>query len=112
VVLALESAGADPVAEHGPVAVVVGADPVDTAGRLAVATRLREAGLAVRADLSTRRLGRQLEAAVKEGAHFAVILGDELAAGDVQLRDLDGASQKPVPLADLVSLLRRKTAGA
>jgi histidyl-tRNA synthetase len=91
--------------------VVVGAHPADTAGRLAVATRLRAGGLAVRADLSTRKLGRQLEAAVKEGAHFAVILGDELATGDVQLRDLDGASQKLVPLADLAALLHRKTPG-
>jgi len=109
VVLALEGAGAAPAAEPVPIAVVVGADPSDTAGRLAVATQLRATGLAVRADLSTRRLGRQLEAAVKEGAHFAVILGDELAAGDVGLRDLDGASQKLVPLADLAALLRRKT---
>jgi histidyl-tRNA synthetase len=112
VVLALESAGAAPAEEPVPIAVVVGADPADTAGRLAVATRLRGEGLAVRADLSNRKLGRQLEAAVKEGAHFAVILGDELAAGDVGLRDLDGASQKLVPLADLVPLLRRKTPGA
>lgn len=112
VVLALESTGAAPGEEAVPIAVVVGADPSDTAGRLAVATRLREAGLAVRADLSRRRLGRQLEAAVKEGAHFAVILGDELAAGDVHLRDLNGASQKPVPLVDLAALLRRKTPGA
>jgi histidyl-tRNA synthetase len=112
VVLALESAGAAPAAEPVPIAVVVGADPSDTAGRLAIATQLRATGLAVRADLSTRRLGRQLEAAVKEGAHFAVILGDELAAGDVGLRDLDGASQKLVPLADLAALLRRKTPGA
>ena len=80
-----------------PIAVVVGADPADTAGRLAVATRLRDAGLAVRADLSPRKLGRQLEAAVKEGAHFAVILGDELAAGDVQLRDLDGGVAEARP---------------
>ena len=112
IVLALEGAGAAPAEESNPIAVVVGADPSDTAGRLAVATRLRGAGLAVRADLSTRKLGRQLEAAVKEGAHFAVILGDELAAGDVGLRDLDGASQKLVPLADLAALLRRKTPGA
>ena len=111
VVLALEGAGATTAEESAPIAVVVGADPSDTAGRLAVATRLREAGLAVRADLSHRRLGRQLEAAVKEGAHYAVILGDELAAGDVQLRDLDGASQKLVPLADLAALLHRKTPG-
>ena len=87
----------------------MGADPADTAGRLAVATRLRDAGLAVHADLSARKLGRQLEAAVREGARFAVILGDELADGDVQLRDLDAASQKQVPLADLAALLRRKS---
>lgn len=111
VVLALESAGVAPAAEPAPIAVVVGADSSDTVGRLAVATRLREAGLAVRADLSTRRLGRQLEAAVRDGAHFAVILGDELAGGDVQLRDLDAASQKLLPLADLAALLHRKMPG-
>jgi histidyl-tRNA synthetase len=109
VVLALEAAGAPPAAETPPIAVVVGADPTDTLGRLAVATRLRAAGLAVHADLSQRKLGRQLEAAVRDGAHFAVILGDELATGDVGLRDLDAASQKLVPLADLAALLRRKS---
>ncbi len=106
-----QSSGAAPADEPVPIAVVVGADPSDTAGRLAIATQLRATGLAVRADLTTRRLGRQLEAAVREGAHFAVILGDELAAGDVGLRDLDGASQKLVPLADLAPLLRRKVPG-
>ena len=45
-------------------------------------------GLRVRADLARRKLGRQLEAAGKDGAHFAVIIGDELAAGQVQVRDL------------------------
>ena len=109
VVLALRAAGVDAAPEPVPIAVVVGADPADTAGRLAVATRLRAGGLAVGADLSSRKLGRQLEAAVREGAHFAVILGDELAAGDVQLRDLDAASQKLVALDDLAALLRRKT---
>ncbi len=112
VVLALEAAGSGAGAEAAPIAVVVGADPADTTGRLAVATRLRDAGLAVHADLSPRKLGRQLEAAVREGAHFAVILGDELADGDVQLRDLDAASQKLVPLADLAALLRRKSPSA
>ena len=108
VVLALDATGGGRPADGAPVAVVVGADPADTVGRLRVATGLREAGLPVRADLSVRKLGRQLEGAVREGAQFAVILGDELATGDVQLRDLDGGSQKPVPLVDLPALLRRK----
>jgi histidyl-tRNA synthetase len=110
VVLALEAQGSAPAVDGtAPLAVVVGADPADTAGRLRVATDLRGVGLAVRAELAQRKLGRQLEAAVKEGARFAVILGDELADGEVQLRDLGAASQKAVALADLPALLRRKT---
>ena len=111
VVLALGSIEGPATGDAMPVAMVVGADPADTRSRLRVATELRAAGLPVRVDLSSRRLGRQLEGAVREGAQFAVIIGDELAAGEVQLRDLDGGSQKPVPLADLAALLRRKVRG-
>ncbi|HET9344505.1 MAG TPA: histidine--tRNA ligase [Candidatus Limnocylindrales bacterium] len=94
-----------------PLAVVVGAEPDATAERLRIATDLRAAGLAIGVDLAPRKLGRQLEAAVKAGARFAVIVGDELADGNIVLRDLGAASQKPVALADLPALLRRK-AGA
>ena len=108
VILALAAIGVSAPAEPVPVAVVVGADPGNTRDRLRIATDLRAAGLPIRADLAVRKLGRQLEAAVREGAQFAVILGDELAAGEVQLRDLDGGSQKTVALADLATLLGRK----
>jgi histidyl-tRNA synthetase len=107
VVLAIQEAGAAPPAEPGPLAVVVGADPAATAERLRVVTMLRGEGLRARADLGVRKLGRQLEGASRDGAHFAVILGDELADGDVQLRDLQAGTQRPVPLADLVRELRR-----
>jgi histidyl-tRNA synthetase len=110
VLLALDAEGVT-VAADSPLAVVVGADPEATALRLKIATELRGAGLAIGVDLATRKLGRQLEAAVKAGARFAVIVGDELADGNIVLRDLGAASQKPVPLADLPALLRRK-AGA
>jgi histidyl-tRNA synthetase len=108
VILALAAAGVSRPDDAVPVAVVVGADPGNTRDRLRIATELRGAGLPVRAELAVRKLGRQLEAAVREGAQFAVILGDELAAGEVQLRDLDGGSQKTVALADLAALLGRK----
>jgi histidyl-tRNA synthetase len=110
VLLALEGQGAT-VAGDVPLAVVVGADPDATAERLRIATGLRGEGLAIGVDLVPRKLGRQLEAAVKAGARFAVIVGDELADGNIVLRDLDAASQKPVALADLPALLRRKTGG-
>ncbi|MDQ6795186.1 MAG: ATP phosphoribosyltransferase regulatory subunit, partial [Chloroflexota bacterium] len=105
--LALEAAGVAAVAEAAPVAVVVGADPAATGERLRIATELRAAGLPARADLATRKLGRQLEAAARDGAHFAVILGDELTDGQVQLRDLQAGSQQLLPLADLVKHLTR-----
>ncbi len=108
VVLALAAGGAAEAEVQHPVAIIVGADPSATAQRLRVATELRAAGLAVGADLAPRKLGRQLEAAVRAGAHYAIILGDELDDGHVQVRDLRAASQKLVPLADLAALLRRK----
>jgi histidyl-tRNA synthetase len=101
VVLALDEAGAVGGSDPAPTAVVVGADPDDTATRLVVATELRGAGIAARAELGRRKLGKQLEAAARDGAHFAIILGDELQAGEVQLRDLPAGTQKVVPVADL-----------
>jgi len=105
-----ESGGAPGVGAPGvaaPDVVVVSADPNDTVGRLVVATDLRAAGLRARADVGRRKLGRQLEAAGRDGAHFAVILGDELAAGQVQLRDLEAGTQRTVAMSDLARELKR-----
>jgi histidyl-tRNA synthetase len=103
---ALVAAGFE-AAEVAPVAVVVGADPEATAARLRIATELRAAGLAARADLSHRKLGKQLETAARDGAHFAAIVADELDAGQILLRDLPAGTQKAVPVADLVKELTR-----
>ncbi len=106
-VLALAETGVAAALEPAPAAVVVGADPDDTAGRLKVATDLRAAGIAARAELGRRKLGKQLEAAARDHAHFAVILGDELAGGDVGLRDLAAGTQKLVPIGDLAREIER-----
>jgi histidyl-tRNA synthetase len=107
VLLALEEQGAEAVNETPPLAVVAGADPSDTVSRLRVASLLRAEGLAVRAELAPRKLGRSLETASKEHAHFAVIIGDELAEGNVQLKDLEAGTQRLVPLVDLARELAR-----
>ncbi|MEW5989779.1 MAG: histidine--tRNA ligase [Chloroflexota bacterium] len=90
-----------------PDAVVVSADPADTVSRLRIATDLRAAGLRARADPGKRKLGRQLEAAGRDGAHFAVILGDELAEGQAQLRDLEAGSQRAIATTDLAKEIAR-----
>jgi histidyl-tRNA synthetase len=86
---------------------VVGADPAATDLRLKLATELRAAGISATADLAPRNLKRQLERAARDGAHFAVVVGDELADGLVQLRDLEAGTQRPVNVADLTRELQR-----
>ena len=110
VVLALAETTGDTALSARPAAFVASADPDDTVGRLRVATELRRAGVSARADLGGRKLGRQLEQASREDAHFAVILGDELREGMVQLRDLRAGTQHPVPLADLAREILRDEA--
>jgi histidyl-tRNA synthetase len=111
---AASSAAAFPEAEDDatgggwhPVAVVVGADPAATDARLKMATELRTADIPAMADLAPRKLGRQLESAARDGAHFAIIVGDELADGQVQLRDLEAGTQRLVNVSDLVRELQR-----
>jgi histidyl-tRNA synthetase len=110
VALVLAEQGHETPQDHAPLAVVVSADPVDTISRLRVATDLRAAGLRVRADLARRKLGRQLEAAGRDGAHFAVIVGEELTDGHVGLRDLLAGTQKAVAVEDLARDLTRAEA--
>ena len=107
ILLALEAQGTPTEAEPAVTAVVVGADPAATAARLRIATVLRAAGIAARAELGQRKLGKQIESAARERAHFAVIVGDELADGQVQLRDLQAGTQKLVAVDDLVRELER-----
>ncbi len=109
VALVLDEQGSTSIADGaaGPDAVVVSVDPADTVGRLRIATQLRASGLAARADLGIRKLGRQMEAAARDGAHFAVILDDELAAGQVRLRDLKAGTQRLVAMAELSRELAR-----
>ena len=66
------------------------------------------AGIAARAELGHRKLGKQLEAAARDQAHFAVIVGDELAGGEVQLKDLPAGTQKLVALDDLAREVARR----
>ncbi|MFI5262718.1 MAG: histidine--tRNA ligase [Candidatus Limnocylindrales bacterium] len=107
VVLALAEHGHATPAPVGPTAIVVGADPAATGVRLRLATDLRAAGLAVRADLVQRKLGRQLEGAARDGAHFAIIVGDELAHGQVLVRDLQAGTQHATNVSDLARELAR-----
>ncbi|MBA3689408.1 MAG: histidine--tRNA ligase [Chloroflexi bacterium] len=84
-----------------PLIAVVGADTDALAFRLKVAAILREEGLRVRVDGSSRKLGRQLESAAKLGARFAVLVDPLLADGIVILRDLEASEQREIRLDEV-----------
>jgi histidyl-tRNA synthetase len=108
VALALSEQGTQPHAEPWrPAVVVVGADAQDTVVRLQLATELRGAGISCRPDLTNRRLGKQLDGAAKAGAHFAVICGDELESGHVQVKDLMAGTQRQIDVTELARDLAR-----
>jgi histidyl-tRNA synthetase len=103
-VLAAAEQGAAPPAED-PLVAVVGADPEALAQRLEVASALRAAGLRVRADSSSRKLGKQLESGAKIGARFAVIVDPTLPTGSVILRDLSASEQRELPLGEVAAAI-------
>ncbi len=99
-VLAAAEKGTEPAA-GAPLVAVLSADE-GLAPRLRAAGQLREAGLRVRADGSSRKLGKQLESAAKLGARYAVIIGD---GPNVVLRDLEGHEQRELPLSEVAAAI-------
>ena len=90
VVLALEARGLLAAGTAGPAIVVAGIEPESVADRVAIAGQLRTAGASARADVSTRKIGKQLEGAVRDGALAVIIVEPD---GRLTLRDLVKASQ-------------------
>src|SRR5262249_39818119 len=81
-------------------------------GKLAafgLAEELRAQGISAGLSYGDRKLGKQLGAADRARAHFAVILGeDELASSTVTLKNLrEGGEQRRVARDELVAVLRQ-----
>ena len=72
-----------------------------------LAETLRSHGISADLSFGDRKLGKQLSAGDRAGAHYAVILGeDELANGTVTVKDLrNGADQRSMPSTELVAFL-------
>jgi histidyl-tRNA synthetase len=102
-VIAAQEQGAGAGLEPSVLA-VVSASPEASTGRLTIATALRDAGVPVRVDGLSRKLGRQLESAVKAGARWALILND--AEGErLTLRDLVSGEQRELALSQVPAAL-------
>jgi histidyl-tRNA synthetase len=74
----------------------------------ALATRLRQAGLYVTAYPEAARLAKQLKFADRMGMRVAVVLGpDEIASGQVNVKDLHIGAQQTVPQDEAANLIRQ-----
>ncbi len=112
-------------AVRGPVVVIVFSE-ADMAHYLAAVAELRGAGIAAELYLGRAGMKAQMKYADRRGAPAAVILGgDEIAAGQVTIKDLDAGraaaagitdneawkaerpGQATLPRADLVAAIRR-----
>ncbi|MBE9209629.1 histidine--tRNA ligase [Nostoc sp. LEGE 06077] len=76
---------------------------------LKVSQQLRQAGINVITNFEKRPLGKQFQAADKQGIRFCVIIGaDEAAAQKSSLKDLQTGEQIEVALADLAEEVKRR----
>ena len=103
-VLALpEGAGKDTT----PRAFVAAVGDAARADALRLLRELRQAGLAAHMELEGRSIKSQMKRADRLGARVTLIVGgDELARGEVTLRDMRGSEQRAIPRADAVRATR------
>jgi histidyl-tRNA synthetase len=72
-----------------------------------LAESLRAQGIGCDLAFGDRRLGKQLGAADRSGARYALILGEtELASDTVTLKDLRSGEQRTLPRRELVGILK------
>jgi histidyl-tRNA synthetase len=106
----VDAASGDTVApRRGIQAIALGAAARERLVPIAGALR-SGGGPPVFADYADRKLAAHFKTADRNGARWALILGDdELAAGEIVLRDLEARSDQRLPLADAVDRVTRLT---
>jgi histidyl-tRNA synthetase len=103
----LRDRGLAPAAVAPIDAFVAGVTAEDLPYVLHLAHHLRDEGIRVEYALRPDSLGKQLKLADARQARFAVVIGpDDRARGEVQLKDLQGKTQRGVPASDLAAALR------
>ena len=110
-VLALEAAGRTFAPAQRCDLFVACVDDSVRAEAFSLVQALRDAGLAAEMDHQHRSLKSQFKLADKLDAGMVAVLGpDELAAGQVKLRDMQAHDERAVDLAELKELLARAAA--
>ena len=73
----------------------------------AIVDQLRDAGIVASPFLGSKKFGKQIDFAVKDGySHVIIMGGDELARGVVRLKDLATREETEQPLSDVIAKLK------
>jgi len=76
-------------------------------GAQKVVSKLREEGACVAVDMTNRKLGKQIETAVKKGIPYLLVIGDEeLKTDRYKLKDLRSSEEKECSLERVVSTVK------
>lgn len=99
--------GLGPEQTTGPRVFVTLFAPETVADALRLAQELRAAGIATVTALQTDKLGKQFKDADQKGVQYALVLGpDDLARGEVVVKDLRSGAQRSVARADVIAALQ------
>ncbi|MBU1672511.1 MAG: histidine--tRNA ligase [Actinobacteria bacterium] len=106
--MALEAEGLDPFVPERLQVFLAAAPGVQREPVLDLLGRLRAEGISADTDFMGRGLKAQMKQADRLGARVVVMIGEEeLASGEVTLRDLDASEQWRVPAKGLVERIRQ-----
>ncbi len=110
--IALDGQGVQLPRDPRPLVWLVSLGEAARDANLKLMSELRASNVAADMDLGTRNAKSQFKLADREGAAYAVIVGEtELAAGAVVLKDLKTTEQTTVPRGELVARLKSMSAG-
>lgn len=107
--LVMESTGVKIPEADSPVVYIAGMDPVCRKKAFELAMRLREKGVYTEIDHMERSLKAQFKYADKIGAKYvAVIGGNELETGVMNVKCMATSTSESVPFAEAVSYFERR----
>ncbi len=107
IMLALEATGIDLDPGHDSGVYVVNFDDSTRSASFRILQQLRDAGVIAQSDTQGRSVKSQFKVAGKAGVKVCVVVGtDELAAGQVTVRNMDSHEENQVSLDEVVDVVK------
>jgi histidyl-tRNA synthetase len=111
--MVLEKSGGQPIPDKSPDLFLAAADAAGRDWVITQALELRRNGIACEIDLLGRSLKAQMREADRQHAKNVIVAGEqEIASGQVMIKEMSGGTQQQVALSGLLDELKRRSAGS